>query len=619
MKKFRFKICIMLGLLLCCLFSSAVFAATKVSKVSINESSITTNIGVKVTLEAAVAPSKASNKSLSWKSSDTKIATVSRKGVVTPKGVGTVTITATAADGSKKHDTCTVKVKGMVKVELDSKTLSVPVTKTKVIKASVKYASDKVSWKSSNTKIATVSADGVVTGIAKGNVKITAVSQVDKTKKATCKVSVVQYVPVTNVTVSKSLISTYVGSKETITARITPSSASIQDLKYSSSDKNVAKVSSSGIITAMGEGSAVITIKSKDGTNKSAKCTVVVKKAISLRISPAALTINKNDTYSLQAKVSNGTASKVKWSSADTKVATVSSTGLVKGIRSGTTTITLQSTEDTSKKATCVVAVIGPSLTLSADTKTLNSGDTASLIATLANSSDSITWSSSATAIVDIVSDDNICTLTAKKAGSAKITAKAGDLKVSCMVYVNTVSLSLSGTDVTYTPTGGYVVSLSMGSYSDVHLDFSNNSSSSVTWTSLNPNIATLYDSDTLSNSIYGALSGTTYGTAKIEDGTTLKFKIVVLNPALTDISLPSTTSYAAGTENYVFVHPLPANAHVIAYSVASSDKSVLSATHKGNGQFLLTALKAGTTTLTYTLIDDNGNMVSQSMQITVY
>jgi len=92
-----------------------VTVGTPVTKVKLNKTKSTMIVGKKQTLKATVTPKKASNKAVVWKSSNTKVATVSGKGVVTAKKAGTVTITATAKDGSGKKAACKITVKNQVK------------------------------------------------------------------------------------------------------------------------------------------------------------------------------------------------------------------------------------------------------------------------------------------------------------------------------------------------------------------------------------------------------------------------------------------------------------------------------------------------------------------------
>ena len=92
-----------------------VTVGTPVTKVKLNKTKSTMTVGKKQTLKATITPKKASNKAVVWKSSNTKVATVSGKGVVTAKKAGTVTITATAKDGSGKKAACKITVKNQVK------------------------------------------------------------------------------------------------------------------------------------------------------------------------------------------------------------------------------------------------------------------------------------------------------------------------------------------------------------------------------------------------------------------------------------------------------------------------------------------------------------------------
>ena len=172
----------------------------KVSKIKITGATKIVAAGKSVQLKAAVAPSKAANKAITWKSSNTKYAVVSKNGKVTTKTAGKgkhVTITATAKDGSKVSGNYKIKIaKGIVK--------KVNVTAPKTVKAgkSVKLkvkvtatagAYKTLSWTSSNTKYATVSTSGKVTAKKAGKgrtVKITAKAMDGSGKNAVVKLKI---------------------------------------------------------------------------------------------------------------------------------------------------------------------------------------------------------------------------------------------------------------------------------------------------------------------------------------------------------------------------------------------------------------------------------------------
>lgn len=175
-------------------------AVVKVTKVSVTASARNIAAGKKVQLKAAVAPSKATNKAVTWKSSNTKVATVSSKGVVTfskKAGGKKVTITATAKDGSKKYGKITLTcMKGSVKKITLSGVKTLKAGKTAKVKAKVTTMNGKanktLTWTSSNTKIATVDKNGKVKAVKgkKGTVTITARATDGSGKKATIKIKV---------------------------------------------------------------------------------------------------------------------------------------------------------------------------------------------------------------------------------------------------------------------------------------------------------------------------------------------------------------------------------------------------------------------------------------------
>ncbi len=162
--------------------------------------------GKKAKLTTIVKPNNAANKAVKWSvaAKDKKYVSVSSKGVVSTKKAGagkTVTVTATAKDGSKKKATIKIKImkNAVTKITLKAKTKKVKAGKKVTVKATVKTngkkANKKLAWKSSNNKYATVNAKGVVTTKKAGkgkNVTITAISTDGTNKKGTIKIKIVK-------------------------------------------------------------------------------------------------------------------------------------------------------------------------------------------------------------------------------------------------------------------------------------------------------------------------------------------------------------------------------------------------------------------------------------------
>lgn len=155
-------------------------------------------------------------------------------------------------------------------VKLNKKKLSLMKGKTSILV--LMNRSDEVTWTSSKKSVATVDQNGVVKAKKKGTATITAKSD---GKKYTCKVTVKQ--PVTKVKLNQKNIRISIGKTYKLKTTVTPTSANNRKVSWSSSDKSVVTVSSSGQIKAVSAGTATITAKAKDGSGKKATCKIQVK------------------------------------------------------------------------------------------------------------------------------------------------------------------------------------------------------------------------------------------------------------------------------------------------------------------------------------------------------
>lgn len=163
-----------------------------VSSIKLNKNLITNEKGSKITLKAKVTPTKASNRTVKWQSSNKKIATVSNKGVVTVKGKGYATIKCTSGDGSGVYSKCVVNNSSKAKsVKLNKKSAKVSAGKTLKLRVTVKGSCKEVLWKSSNTKVATVTDNGLITAVENGKTVISATTMDGSNKVAKCTVKVV--------------------------------------------------------------------------------------------------------------------------------------------------------------------------------------------------------------------------------------------------------------------------------------------------------------------------------------------------------------------------------------------------------------------------------------------
>lgn len=225
------------------------------------------DIGASVQLTATILPTDADNQKVIWKSSDTSVATV-KDGKVTCTGYGTAIITATSEEGgyiATCNVTATKKVVLPSSITLDRKEATIKVGEATTLKANVlpADADDKtIVWSSENSDIASVTNDGVVTGMKAGTTKIIVTTNANGLKDE-CILTVLQ--PATGITLDRQDISfANIGENVQLTANVLPEDASNKNVSWASSDTKVAIVSN-GNVVCTGYGTAVISAITEDG------------------------------------------------------------------------------------------------------------------------------------------------------------------------------------------------------------------------------------------------------------------------------------------------------------------------------------------------------------------
>lgn len=224
-------------------------------------------INSSVQLTATVLPEDADNQKVLWKSSNIDVAAVAN-GIVTCKGYGTAVITATTEDGGFVATCNVAATKKEVlpsTITLDKTDATVKVGETLRLKADVlpDDADDKgVVWYSYDNNIASVSSDGVVTGVKAGTTKVFAATHANNIKVG-CDITVLQ--PATGVTIDQTNISfANIGESIQLSASVLPEDASNKKVVWESSDTKVAIVSN-GKTVCTGFGTAVISVVTEDG------------------------------------------------------------------------------------------------------------------------------------------------------------------------------------------------------------------------------------------------------------------------------------------------------------------------------------------------------------------
>lgn len=349
-------------------------ADVKVSRITLSASTgLTLTKGQTQKLTATVAPANATNKTVTWKTSNKNVATVSENGLVTAVGGGDATITCTAQDGSGVKATCKVTVTVPVSgIQLSQTSAALTVGDTLTLTKTI-YPSDAtnqaVTWTSSSDAVASVDSNGKITAKTAGSAVITCKSVSDNSVVGICNVTVKAKVQtpseikVNKITLNKTTASVTKGKTLQLTATVAPGNATKKEVKWSTSNKNVAMVSTSGLVTAKSAGTATITCTAQDGSGVKATCKITVKnpvvKVTKVTLNKTTATLAPKETLTLKATVTptNATNKAVTWKSSNTKIATVSSSGKVTAKAAGTVTITCRAKDGSGKKATCKITV----------------------------------------------------------------------------------------------------------------------------------------------------------------------------------------------------------------------------------------------------------------------
>lgn len=261
-------------------------ATVAVTGVKVNKTALTLEEGNSETLTATVSPDNASNKSVTWKSSATDIATVDGSGKVTAVKAGSATITVTTADGGKTAD-CSVTVTEQAKIIITGNTAKVPVqggTADFNIQYNISYTVEieqsAQSWlhfvetkaMQSGTLIFKVDANEGEARTGKATVK----DDEGKVSPITLTFEQEPFIAVSSVLVTPETAEIELGETLALTVAVLPEDATDKTVTWESGQPEVASVSDDGIVTAVAEGTANITVKAGD---KSAICPVTVIKS----------------------------------------------------------------------------------------------------------------------------------------------------------------------------------------------------------------------------------------------------------------------------------------------------------------------------------------------------
>ncbi|TDM51975.1 beta strand repeat-containing protein [Aliivibrio fischeri] len=490
--------------------------------------------------------------SVSWTSSVSALATINTQGLATGVSVGEVRISAVKDEIASNNATLTVVSAAVVSIQVTPPTKSIVKGDTQKYVAVATYnnnttkdVSDSVSWSSSDTVLATISSEGLATGVAEGGVTIKAALNGVTSNSASLTITsaVIRALQIT-----PAVQSIPKGNQQQYIAIATYSDNSTKDVtsrvSWNSSDRDIVTITNVGLAQGAVEGEVIIT-GTLDGVNSNeATLTVTAAVVRSLEITPELQSIPKGNQQQYAAKATysdNSTldvTARVSWSSSNTGIATITNTGLAQGVVEGEVTVMAALNGVNSNNATLnVSAAVIRTIEVTPDNSTIVIGNTQQYTAmgvysdgTRNNISAQVDWSSSSTNLVTISAQG---LATGVQVGEVTIQAHSEN------VLSNVVNLTVSAPileSITITPPKASVIIgstqqyLAMGNYSDGK---SEDISNSVSWHVSSTAIATI--------SLTGGAVGVEPGSAVV---TATKGSVTSNNAELIVVPVPAPATY---------------------------------------------------------------------------
>ncbi len=431
--------------------SCDVTVTREIGSVILDKSSISLDKGESTKITATIPTDTDGDKTISWTTSDSSVATVSNDGTVTAVDRGEAIITATTSNGKKAI--CAVNVSVKLKSiafegNITEKTFNLGVDQSNEMQLNVIYDPEDadvdkstLEWSSSNTSVVTVN-DGLVTAKGKGDATVTA--KIDG-KMITCNIHV--RIPILSIEIKDKVNLTY-GEEEKLAVTYTTynnmETTDDKTIKWETSDKNIVQVSTDGTITTKGPGKATITATSVADQKLVATCEVEIAPVPlkSIIIEQQSIVIEKGDTKALTVKFNpeNTSDSKnVSWESSNPDAVIIDTTGVVTAMKNGKVTITAKTNNGMKATTEVTVVTLLKDIKLSETDITINKDVPLTLKVTLDPTDatlddDTVKWSSSNTEVATVNENGEVTT---HKAGTAFIYVTVGGITKECKITVN--------------------------------------------------------------------------------------------------------------------------------------------------------------------------------------
>jgi uncharacterized protein YjdB len=554
-----------------------------------------------------------------WSATNPAVIDISRLGIATAVGAGSTQIIAKAAGAA---DTAMLVVEGGVTAlsisplavsayQGDSLHFSASATLT----SGLSIAPTNVVWTSSDTGVATVGANGVVTSVGAGDATI----QVQYLGVAAAAAVNVKNNGVASVTVSPANASIIPGGTTQLSATLRDGNGKVlsrNNVAWSSSNADVATVSGTGLVTGVTSGFAFITAESS-GSSATATITVLSTPASAVTVNLPSGSFSVGQTMQATATVTDVSGSvltgrPIAWQSSNPSIATVNSSGLVAGVAVGNVTISAIVDAVVGRASLSVVNAVPTSLSIVPASVSLNAGQTTTLSAreldqsgkTIANHK--VTWSTSNPAVASL--SDSVVHAVAQ--GSATISASVDGLQATAAITVGATPAA----SLTVSPTSLSLVAGSASQITATAKDASGNVlvNRAASWTSSNSAVAAVSPTGLVT----GVGGGSAVVTATV-DGLVASTSVTVSAPSSGQVASIEVTlnseSLAVGQTTHAAYILRDANGNLLTnrfVTWASSPRTVASISGDGT----VSAMSAGTSSIIATAEDG----VSGAASVTV-
>ena len=329
--------------------------STYPKSITLNPTELNLNLASTSQIVATISP-KDANSSISWSSSNSRVAIVDSNGLVKAVGVGEALIVAKTVNNLTANVKVTVgnyntRVKRIM-ITTNYLALTLGHTEQFVVEFTPKDASNKtIYWSSSNSNVVTVDASGTIKAVGAGTATIKATSA-DGGYTDTATIEVSNYgnvISAKSITFDKSSYIVGVNKTINITPIITPSNATYKAVTFESSDPSIATVDKNGVITGLKAGTVNIEARlNKSNLKAVVKVEVKYIPATSIKLNSSNINLKKGETYTIVASIvpSDASSTTLEYTSNNPSIATVDSNGIITGLNTGQAIITIKTKDN---------------------------------------------------------------------------------------------------------------------------------------------------------------------------------------------------------------------------------------------------------------------------------